>query len=270
MSKATRELLSFIELSESEDEEVICQPTNTRPTRLSPMAPNTSRVNDSAFLNPGNDREHSLLRDGMYLDISNEEDEELQLALRLSMQDQVGGPVPPSNRGGYDDIFAMREAGRNVQGYTVPAWSLDEAIDDPFVSTIPEPFIRQASSASTQRASGFSRGTHANAVSIDSLDAYDWPFTSSSIPGRTKPAALPVKLNTANRDGADANVPSSVQPTLAEIRAARLQHFAASSDVATQEANKSEPSPLSIQTSKRRASTYKVPVGVECIDLTDD
>ena len=268
VSKTTRELLSLIEFSESEDEEVFCPSPTARRTDSSSKAPNKSRIVDLASSESADNREHSPLRDGTYLDVADEEDEGLQLALRLSMQDQVEVPMPPPSRGGYDDIFAMREAGRNVQGYSVPAWSLDEAMEDP--SATLQPVIRQANSTSTRRTAGSSRGTHANAISLDPDNISDWSFASPSTLDRTKSAMLPPKPDTMNRDDSHSNISSFSQPTLAEIRAARLQRFAASSDVATQEANKSPLSAFAPQPYKRTAPTYKIPVGIECIDLTDE
>ncbi|CAA9959737.1 hypothetical protein PTMSG1_03145 [Pyrenophora teres f. maculata] len=268
MSKATKELLSMIELSESEDEE-FGLPQTTRPTKSSLEASRTSHIVD--LTSPGStaDREHSILRDGKYVDRRDEEDEELQRALRLSMQDQVRGPIPPANRGGYDDIFAMREAGRNAQGHSVPAWSLDET-NVLSASITPQPSIRQVSRTSTQRPTGLPRGTHANSISLNPVEVPAWSLASPSAHGPTTSATLPRKPTTANGDNTNADVPSSSQPTLSEMRAARLQRFETFSVVATQETNKPQPSPLAAGTSKRSTSPYKVPAGRECIDLTGD
>ncbi|KAI2484028.1 XPG-I multi-domain protein [Pyrenophora tritici-repentis] len=269
MSKATKKLLSMIELSESEDEEDLGLPPTTRPTKSSLDASKMSHIVELSFSEPTTDRDHSILFDDAYVDRRDEEDEELQLALRLSMQDQVRGPIPPANRGGYGDIFAMREEGRNVEGYSVPAWSLDET-NVPSTPTSPQPSIRQVSRNSTQRSVGRPRGTHANSISLNPVEVPAWYFAPPSTQDPTTSATLPRKPTKANGDNTNANVPSSNQPTLSEMRAARLQRFETSSAVTTQETNKPQPSPVATGTSKRRASPYKVPVGSECIDLTDD
>ncbi|USP82050.1 hypothetical protein yc1106_09324 [Curvularia clavata] len=197
-------------------------------------------------------------------DISDEEDAELQYALQLSLQQNPNHSMhPPSNRGKFEDIFAMREAGRNVQGSSVPAWELGQRTDDLF-STSPSSSSRRSRGNLSTRDSPSIRGTHANlavAGVVEALSRYSQQPNSAR-----SPVSRPTEEQSSPA-GQKASAP--VGDSLADVRAARLRHFATAPVSAVGNAS-SEVSSASVSKSAGKKASRKVPEGIECIDLTDD
>ncbi|KAI4932968.1 hypothetical protein J4E85_003371 [Alternaria conjuncta] len=277
MTPTAQKIFDYIALSDSEDEGGLSLPANTRSPEPALNQPTTSHIIDLGSPEPSDQENDSSVSDPfrnpvantLPFDIPDEEDEELQLALRLSMQDQ-GAKIPPiqrssalpsSNRGRYESIFAMREAGRDVHGASVPAWSLDEALSAAVPSRVSQNPRRVENES--RISSMPMRGVHAGLIGREPVDLPDW--------SRPPPRAnlLPVSATpSSNPDTEDQVTPPA--PTAAEIRAARLRHFATTSPDPAKDANEPRTSSLAVMPNKQPTSTYKVPVGVECIDLTDD
>ncbi|KAG9191058.1 holliday junction resolvase YEN1 [Alternaria panax] len=104
LTPTAQNILQCIELSESDDEGELSLPTNPRPKELPPNQVQASHIIDLGSPEPS-DQESDLLVSDAYrdptanvwpLDMSDEENEELQLALRLSMQDQ-GVMIAPTH-----------------------------------------------------------------------------------------------------------------------------------------------------------------------------
>ncbi|KAL6151796.1 hypothetical protein ACJBU6_09740 [Exserohilum turcicum] len=218
-SPSSTRLTTVIELSDSEDEIHHQDSSAPSPRRPSPFA-TTDSMTGPRFPTAYDPGPPGLSIDGE--EIGEEEYEDIQLAIRLSMQDQTDSPMPPSTKGKYDDIFAMRESGRNIQGSPVPAWEFDP-------STVPTsssrgPRVPRLGVTSTQSTGNGSRGTHANASRVDSVET----------PSRQLPAAhgdiaadsgvLVAQGHTFVGQEVEASAPA--EPSLAEIRAARLRRFA--------------------------------------------
>ncbi|KAH6875952.1 hypothetical protein BKA58DRAFT_132119 [Alternaria rosae] len=270
-------IFDYIALSESEDEGGISLPANARSQKPALNQPTTSHIIDLGSPEPSDQESDPLALDPfrhsaantLPFDISDEEDEELQLALRLSMQDQ-GIKIPPiqrssnvpSSTGRYESIFAMREAGRDVHGSSVPAWSLDETLSAAIPSRASRT-PRRVENGSSRMSSMPMRGVHAGLMGREPFDLPDWSRPPPRADLSSKSATLPSNSSTQDQVG------SAPAPTPAEIRAARLRHFATSPNPA-KDANEPRTSSLAALPNKQQTSTYKVPVGVECIDLTDD
>lgn len=190
--------------------------------------------------------------DSAVFDIPDEEDEEFQYALRLSMQESLGLSMPPpSNKGKFGDIFAMREAGRDVQGSPVPAWELDQRTDDLFSTTSQAP-SRQPRGYLYTGSSPSRRGTHANLAGAGLVKIHTRHSSQQS-----------------NLAKSPASLPTVGQRSPADIRAARLRHFATSFVPNVGNAS-SKASSTSVSTSACQTPSRKAPKGIECIDLTED
>ncbi|CAG5181449.1 uncharacterized protein ALTATR162_LOCUS9768 [Alternaria atra] len=283
MTPTAQKLIECINFSDSEDEDGLSLPINARPKELALNRSQASHIVDLGSPELPGQGSGSFVSDSFRghtanawpLDISDEEDEEdeeLQLALRLSMQDQGVMLAPtqsssrlPSSKGGrYDSIFAMREAGRDVQGTSVPAWSLDQTTSAAIPSRSSQTPRRRVESSSSRMSDMAMRGVHAGLIGRGSVHIPDWSHPSPSAAVLSKPTILSSGSSTEDR------VQAHPVPSPAEIRAARLRHFEASSPCLLQDANKHRLSPPAAMTDKRSSTTCQVPVGVECIDLTDD
>ncbi|CAN9268483.1 unnamed protein product [Alternaria alternata] len=280
LTPTAQKILDCIELSESDDEDGLSLPAKPRPQELALNQVHVSHIVDlDSPEPPGQESNMSVsnthrahIENAQPLDISDEEDEELQLALRLSMQDQgvmihpTKSPsgFPSSSRGKYESIFAMREAGRDVLGTSVPAWSLDQTDSDALPSRAAQTLHRQLESTPPDVSRTATRGVHAGLIGRGPVDLPDW---SRSLP----PAAhLPKPATSSSGSGIKDHVQAITTPSANEIRAARLRHFETSSPRPLQNTNDQPLLPLAPMTNKRPAADYHVPVGVECIDLTDD
>jgi Holliday junction resolvase YEN1 len=269
-SAATRQFPDLIELSDSEDDD-FCLSSNTRSAVLPSIPSTTSHIVDlgspessehetdlhtSNDLGPSGTSQMPQHAEAAYPDIPDEEDEDLQLALQLSMQDVTQGSLP-LKKSRYDDIFAMREAGREVHGDLVPSWSLDEATSHIGTSAAP------AESTSSRRFNGSSRVTLQNVISVEPRNMPDWSssLVPAAVPARSASSFVP--LNTGDTISQEPTASRSSSAAI-DIRAARLKHFA-SSPVAL---NKSPSKPLA--SLNPTPSTYRIPDGVDFIDLTDD
>jgi Holliday junction resolvase YEN1 len=158
----------------------------------------------------------------------------------------------------------MREAGRDVLGTSVPAWSLDQTDSDALPSRAAQTLHRQLESTPPDVSRTATRGVHAGLIGRGPVDLPDW---SRSLP----PAAhLPKPATSSSGSGIKDHVQAITTPSANEIRAARLRHFETSSPRPLQNTNDQPLLPLAPMTNKRPAADYHVPVGVECIDLTDD
>jgi Holliday junction resolvase YEN1 len=280
MTPTAQKLLECINLSDSEDEDGLSLPTNARPKELTLNRSQASHIVDLGSPELPDQGSGSFVSDSFQghtanawsLDISDEEDEELQLALRLSMQDQgvmlaptqSSSRLPSSNGGRYDSIFAMREAGRSVQGTSVPAWSLDQTTSAAMPSRPSQTPRRRVENSSSHMSDMAMKGVHAGLIGRGSVDIPDWSRPSPSAAVLSKPTILSSGSSTKDR------VQAHPVPSPAKVRAARLRHLEASSSCPLQGANKHRFSPPAAMTDKRSSTTCQVPVGVECIDLTDD
>ncbi|KAF1830088.1 hypothetical protein BDW02DRAFT_116872 [Decorospora gaudefroyi] len=267
----TQQLPDFLQLTESEDEMVSRQPPNIRSRVQAPIFLTPSHVFDIGSSEPSEDeadlpvsschasrtpsRMNRLAEAGLS-EMLDEEDEDMQLALRLSMQGR------PTN-GEYDSIFAMREAGRKINGQSVPSWSMDKPTS---------PTARPASDGEIPPArsnrSGHSTGvTRLAAGRVEPAPVY--------IPDRslTQNATIPSTSDTGHVAYSESSLSTYCEVSTAEIRAARLRHFATSSatpTLSTKDTRKPLPSPPTVKPKKRATTTYQLPAGVDCIDLTDD
>jgi Holliday junction resolvase YEN1 len=278
ITPTTQKLLDYIELSDSEDEGQYSPPTNTRPREHALNQSKASHIIDLGSPELSDQESNSLIPDPfrgfgantLPFDVSDEEDEELQLALRLSMQDQdftinpTQGPsrLPSSNQGKYERIFAMREAGRDIQGSSVPAWSLDQTISAAIPSRAVQTPWRGVENGPSYTSNTPVRGVHAGLIGREPVDVPGWSQQRAAVPSEP----------TMSLSGSSAkdHVEAIPGPSPADIRAARLRHFAMLSPDPSKKANESRPSPLAVLPKKRPTTTYQVPVGIECIDLTDD
>jgi Holliday junction resolvase YEN1 len=277
MTPTTQKLLDYIEISNSEESE-LSPPTSTRPREPAPNQSMASHVIDLGSPEPSDQESDSRIPDlfqgfganTLPLDVSDEEDEELQLALRLSMQDQDftinrtqgSSRLPSSNQGKYERIFAMREAGRDTQGFSVPAWSLDQTISVAIPSRAAQTPCQGVENGPSYTSNAPIRGVHAGLIGREPVDVPDWSQQRAAVP--SEPA---VSLSESSTKGHVDAIPG---PSPADIRAARLRHFATSSPDPAKNANESRPSPLAVFPKKRSRTTYQVPMGIECIDLTGD
>jgi Holliday junction resolvase YEN1 len=275
-SAATRQFLDLIELSDSEDDK-FCLSSNTRSAVLPSIPSTASHIIDlgspepsedeadlhiSNYLGPSETSRMPQHEEAVYSDVPNEEDEDLQLALQLSMQDVTQGSLPSKNNR-YDGIFAMREAGREVHGVSVPSWSLDEVTSHIGSSGAPAVSNRAAPATSPRRSNGPSRVTPRNVISVEPRNMPDWhsALVPATVPARMASSfATSDTGDTISRESGFPNPPSAA----IDIRAARLKHFASSPAAPI----KSPAKPL--DPLKPPPSTYHIPDGVDFIDLTDD
>jgi Holliday junction resolvase YEN1 len=287
VSATTQEILDFPELLDSEDEHRRPIPSNTQSQEPRSVRSAASHIVDFGFPEPS-DEETDLPILGQYspaapsrtgrraeilpFDIPDEEDEDLQLALRMSMHEQAAPSSSPCKRNNYENIFAMREAGRDVHGLSVPAWSLDQTT------------TRVASSPATQvrtnlshRPAGSGRVTLPGVLGVEPPSIPNWSTTTpATIPLIPVAASKPSATNIVSKEPNDL---PALEPTAAEIRAARLRHFTAAfttstthtaSTAPTETAHKPFNLPPAATPMKRALSCYKIPAGANCIDLTDD
>jgi Holliday junction resolvase YEN1 len=206
--------------------------------------------------------------EAIYSDLPDEDDEELQLAIRLSMRDQVAPSSFPPQRNQYDEIFAMREAGREIHGLSVPSWFLDE------INRHTEPFSashisnREARTASSGRPNDSTRVTLRNVISVEPRNVPDW--SSASVPAAAP--ARPISSVSISHNSTTVSQESSVRSSsnsMIDIRAARLKHFASKPAASKESSYRS----LDAQTptpSNSRAPAYEIPDGIDVVDLTGD
>jgi Holliday junction resolvase YEN1 len=192
----------------------------------------------------------------MPFEVPDEEDEDLQSALRLSK---------------HESIFAMREAGRVVHGLSMPAWSLDQSTSHNTSSPTSYASTREAPTAILYRPGRPARVTLPGVIGVASASTSDWSSTTPAIiSGKPAKVTRPYAGDTAYSEPAVLENPN---PTAADIRAARLRHFAAASTSTTapnENVSKPVSLPLVATLPKRATSSYQIPVGADYIDLTDD
>jgi Holliday junction resolvase YEN1 len=278
ITPATQKVYDYITLSDTEDETEPL-PANARSREPAMNEPTTSHIIDLGSAEPLDREGCSHISDPFRhpasntfpFDISDEEDEELQLALRLSMQDQ-GDKLPssqgPSNlasssRGRYESIFAMREAGRDIHGSSVPAWSLEQTQDAAMPSGAAQT-PRRAGNGPSRMSHTPMRGVHAGLVGREPADLPDWSRPPPSADFSSKAAAL------LSRSSTEDYVSAPPIPTPAEIRAARLRHFATVSLDAAKDTNDPCDSLSAVMPNEQPTSTCRVSAEIECIDLTED
>ncbi|KAF2126472.1 hypothetical protein P153DRAFT_369184 [Dothidotthia symphoricarpi CBS 119687] len=170
-----------------------------------------------------------------------EDDADLQLALQLSLQEQqpVAGPSarkPTHHTGG----SVWEEVEDNAQSL--------------FVSDESPPVVSYQ-----QVQTGVLQGQHSSAGRNDT--------TRVAPPDFSKTSERTVRTTPKNSRLSDTDVAES---SATGIRAARLRHFGSSSAVSPKEVTH-KPQPLPVMTPRKLNLTpSRVPVGVECIDLTFD
>ncbi|EUC30612.1 hypothetical protein COCCADRAFT_39193 [Bipolaris zeicola 26-R-13] len=271
-STSTRKPIESIELSDSEDDETLRVPSissSKQPSSIEAARSHPS-LRPSAASNiavPSISQKNWENRIPLYL-ADEDDDEDLLLALRLSMQEASSSTMHSSNKGKFDDIFAMREEGRSVGGSAVPAWSLDQAlISDLLLPDIPTS-NRQARSIASTSNNLFHSATHANLARADFAEMHTQPSSKRSevvrslVPSPTKGEdiiALP-----------EASCATPTRHSLDEIRAARLRHFGATSVTNTRDVGNVASSPPRATLVSREVSSGTAPIDIECIDLTED
>ncbi|KAF1941483.1 PIN domain-like protein [Clathrospora elynae] len=202
-------------------------------------------------------------------DIPDEDDENLQLALRLSMQEHLASAPSSLKRNNHDVIFAMREAGREVHGLSVPSWSLDQTSSHAIPFANPRASIREVRAAPSYWPSGSARVNQKDVIGAEPVHTADWAFTPPPATVLKRQTPLLTKSGTGIIIYQESSILPSTQATLVDVRAARLRHFA-SSPAKTME-NISKPlSPLAVTAIRPAASGFQIPAGADCIDLTDD
>jgi Holliday junction resolvase YEN1 len=278
VSATTQEILDFIELSDSENDHLLPLPSSIRPPEPPSQRSTTSHIVDLGSPEPSDDEAElpilsrhglaapSLPKNLTPFDIPDEENEELQLALRLSMQEQHPPSSSPCKRSKHDGIFAMREAGRDVHGLSVPAWSLDQTTSHIASSPIPRASARDARTAMSDWPAASARVALQNAIGVEPASIPDRSITSPAILALPKTAPRP---DVSSKEANGPTSPSS-KPTAAEIRAARLRHFATVSAASVEKAPEPLPPSMVAKPIARAVSGYQIPVGANCIDLTDD
>jgi Holliday junction resolvase YEN1 len=269
---STRQPADIIEISDSEDDEIRRVPSRSSwkasPSLVRsdpPIGFGASASFDLAVPSMPRDRQ----QDRIPVDIADEDDEDLQLALRLSMQEASNPTKPSSNRGKFDDIFAMREAGRSVQGLPVPAWYLDDTQIPDLFSTI-SPTLQQQERRTLSSRTDFSRiGTHANASRAGPDETDIRRPSPRSSDASTNLASLPANSKDVHVD-AKADSSAHTEDSLADIRAARLRRFAASSSAPTVRDAENSVSSIAATSAGLEVQSVKAPADIEYIDLTDD
>jgi Holliday junction resolvase YEN1 len=279
LSAATRAILDFTELSDSENDDALPLPSSMRTQEPQSIRSTASHIVDLGSPEPSDDetdlpvlsqRSTALSRvdpaiGPMPFEVSDEEDKDLQLALRLSMQEQAALSSSPCRRSKHESIFAMREAGRVVHGISMPAWSLDQPTSHNTSSPTSRASTREAPSAISYQSGRPARVTLPGVIGVEPARVPDWSSTT--------PAIIPAKPAKVTRPYAgDTTYNETANPNAAEIRAARLRHFAATStSITVPTDNVSEPVSSPFATlPKQVAPRYQIPVGADCIDLTDD
>ncbi|KAF5846475.1 hypothetical protein GGP41_003853 [Bipolaris sorokiniana] len=260
---STRVPIELIELSDAEDEEILRVPSIPL-SRQSPSIkaakppPDLGSSATSSLVVPSISQNNWENRTPFDLaDEDDEDDEDLQLALRLSMQEASSSTMHSLNKGKFDDIFAMREEGRSVEGLAVPAWSLDQAlISDLLPPDIPTP-NRQARSIASTRNNLPQSATHANVAREDLAEMHTQPPSRRSELARSLVPSPTKGDDIVARPEASSTTPS--RHSLNEIRAARLRHFGAPSMTKIRDVG-------NVASSPPRAA----PTDIECIDLTED
>jgi Holliday junction resolvase YEN1 len=286
LSATTHEILDFIELSDSENDDALPLPPSMRYQEPQSVRSTTSYVVDLGSPEPS-DEENDLpilsqqgsiappsrlyqILPVTHFDMVDANDEDLQLALRLSMQEQTAPCSSSWRRSKHKSIFAMREAGRDVHGLSVPAWSLDHTTSLVTSSPMTRAALREVPTVTSHRPGRSARVTLPGVIGVDPASISD---RSSTIPA-TLLATMIVHASTASDIvHSESDVPSSSKPTAAEIRAARLRHFAATSTVTTtlnENVFKSLSTPLAARLTEPASSRYQIPAGADCIDLTND
>ncbi|KNG46629.1 beta-lactamase-like protein [Stemphylium lycopersici] len=273
-STSTLEILDLTGLSESDDEHMVRTLSGSRSKGQSAVVSAKSPTMGFDYCRPSDlpslTAPRSRWEGTAAFDISGQEDEELQLALRLSMQDHQNSQTPAPRRGKYDDIFAMREAGRDVPGWSISAWSGDQMVHrTPGAATFEAP-SHHVRSARQDRSNSSRRGVHANAIGADPLEDH---------PGLLSPKLLNRASNTlpspaeVNNFVTGPKAPTRTSPNVppADIRAARLGHFKYCSSASTVPDTKSTRShSAAVPLGTHRSPAIKIPEDIECVDLTDD
>ncbi|EUC46287.1 hypothetical protein COCMIDRAFT_36119 [Bipolaris oryzae ATCC 44560] len=275
---STRKSIEFIELSDSEDDETLRVPSipssrqllSIEAARSSPgLGPSTAYSLATPSISQNNREDRTPF------DLSNKNDEydevydeDLQLALRLSMQEASSSMMHSSSKGKFDDIFAMREEGRSVEGLAVPAWSLDQALTSDLLPPDVSTPSRQARGIASSGSNPSHSATHANFARANSGGLRTQPSSK-----RSKVVRSLVPSPTRGEDIIARPEASSTTPTkhsLDDIRAARLRHFGAHSETKIRGECNVASSPPRATLPGHEVSSTVVPASIECIDLTED
>jgi Holliday junction resolvase YEN1 len=286
LSAATRAILDSTELSDSENDDALPLPSSMRSQEPQSMRSTASYIVDLDSPEPTDDETDLpvLSQQGstapsrvgpaigaMPFEVPDEEDEDLQLALRLSMQEQAAPSSSPCRGSKHESIFAMREAGRVVHGLSMPAWLLDQSTSHDTSSPTSYASTREAPTAISYRPGRSTRFTLPGVIGGEPASVPDWSSTTPAIvPAKPAKVTRPYAGGTTHSGPA---VLETANPTAAETRAARLRHFAATSTSTTapiKNVSKPVSLPLVATLPKRATSSYQIPVSADCIDLTDD
>ncbi|KAJ5024041.1 hypothetical protein J3E72DRAFT_387426 [Bipolaris maydis] len=271
-STSIRKPIELIELSDSEDDKTLQVPPIPSSRQLSfieaaKSPPSLVASASSSLVVPSKSQNDSENRTPFDLDEDDVDDEDLLLALRLSMQEASSSTKHSLNKGKFYDIFAMREEGRSVEGLAVPAWSLDKAlISDLLPPDIPTP-NRQARSIASTRNNPPRSATHANFARMDLAEMH----TQSSGPSDLARSLVPSPTKEERimaRPEASSTTPT--RHSLDEIRAARLRHFCAPFVTKISDEGNIASSPPRATLVDSGVSSRAAPTDIEYIDLTED
>ncbi|KAF1846993.1 uncharacterized protein K460DRAFT_352184 [Cucurbitaria berberidis CBS 394.84] len=252
----------LIELSDSEDDNALRLPNRVRSQNPTSIRSAISQIVDLGSPEPSEDEENwsiydhgnkntpfsaPILVETSLAETVEKEDRDLQLALRLSMQKQQMSPFSSLSHDVLDGTYA-REVSRSAANSLMHSESPSLMSLPTNSASMPAGSSQQIRKVLPHEPGSSEKSTVHNIMALAPADSSHWTLNSPTIP----------------------TMLASTSSTPASIRAARLRHFAANSDMTTTTQMAIASPPPKPTPSKLSEAAFHVPAGANCIDLTGD